>query len=92
MFNLLQEVKMRCAMMRRDPWALWEEFLHPLKYGSPRVYESDVGTKEKPSIIVRSHMVERKYKAWRDPDGSYHEQLRDADDVGDDIESYGGTP
>ena len=55
------------------------------------VWASDVGTKEKPSIIVRSHMVERKYKAWRDPDGSYHEQLIDADDVGDDIESYGGT-
>ena len=82
---------MRSMMLGRDPWSIWEEFLQPLKYGSPRVYESDVGTKEKPSIIVRSHMVERKYKAWRDPDGSYHEQLVEADDIGDDVNSYGGT-
>ena len=81
---------MRSMMMRRDPWTMFEELLQPMKYG-PRIYESNVGTKEDPTIIVRTHEVERKYKAWRDPDGSYHEQLIEADDIGDEIKSYGGT-
>ena len=81
---------MRSMMMRRDPWSMFEELLQPMKYG-PRIYESNVGTKEDPTIIVRTHEVERKYKAWRDPDGSYHEQLIEADDIDDEIKSYGGT-
>ena len=84
---------MRSMMLRRDPRSfgdMFEELLQPMKYG-PRIYESDVGTKDKPSIVVRRHEVERKYKAWRDPDGSYHEQLIEADDIGDDVKSYGGT-
>ena len=81
---------MRSMMMRRDPWSMFEELLQPMKYG-PRMYDSDVGTKEEPSIIVRSHMVERKYKAWRDPDGSYHEELISDDDGGEVTENYGGT-
>ena len=76
-------------MIRRDPLSILEEMLQPMKYG-PRMYDNDVGTKDSPSIIVRSHMVERKYKAWRDPDGSYHEELVEADDVGE-IENYGGS-
>jgi hypothetical protein len=36
-------------------------------------------------------MVERKYKAWRDPDGSYHEELVAADDVAELPDNYGGT-
>ena len=56
------------------------------------MYENDVGTKDSPSIIVRSHMVERKYKAWRDPDGSYHEELVEGgDDTGEITENYGGS-
>ena len=81
---------MRSMMLRRDPWSVFEELLQPMKYG-PRMYDSDVGTKAEPSIIVRSHMVERKYKAWRDPDGSYHEELISDDDGGDVTENYGGT-
>ena len=81
---------MRSMMMRRDPWSMFEELLQPMKYG-PRIYESNVGTKEDPTIIVRTHEVERKYKAGRDPDGSYHEQLIEADDIGDEGKAYGGT-
>ena len=40
---------------------------------SPRTWE--VGTREKPTIIVRRELVEKKYKAWQDKDGSYHEEL-----------------
>ena len=58
---------MRSMMTRRDPWSIFEELLQPVKYGA-RIYESDVGTKDEPTIIVRSHMVERKYKAWREAD------------------------
>ena len=79
---------MRSMMMRRDPWSMFEELLQTV---GPRIYESNVGTKEDPTIIVRTHEVERKYKAWRDPDGSYHEQLIEADDIDDEIKSYGGT-
>ena len=79
---------MRSMMTRRDPWSIFEELLQPVKYGA-RIYESDVGTKDEPTIIVRSHMVERKYKAWRDPDGSYHEEL--ISDDADLPEHYGGS-
>ena len=81
---------MRNMMIRRDPWSIFEELLQPIKYGA-RMYEGDVGTKENPSTIVRSHMVERKYKAWRDPDGSYHEELIEADDVPEVGANYGGN-
>ena len=81
---------MRSMMLRREPWSIFEELLQPMKYG-PRMYDNDVGTKESPSIIVRSHMVERKYKAWRDPDGSYHEELVEADDVAGLPDNYGGS-
>ena len=53
---------------------LFQEILQPYKYG-PRMYDSDVGTEDDPSIIVRSEMIQKKYKAWRSPDGSYHEVL-----------------
>jgi hypothetical protein len=39
------------------------------------MYDNDVGTEDDPSIIVRSEMVQKRYKAWRNPDGSYHEVL-----------------
>tara|TARA_R100001480_G_scaffold82298_1_gene90920 strand:+ start:150 stop:314 length:165 start_codon:yes stop_codon:yes gene_type:complete len=46
------------------------------------MYDNDVGTEEDPSIIVRSEMVQKKYKAWRNPDGSYHEVLiEDGEDL-----------
>jgi len=39
------------------------------------MYDSDVGTEEDPSIVVRPEVVHKKYKVWREPDGSYHEVL-----------------
>ena len=61
-------------MLRSNPLSLFDELLQPYKYG-PRIYDNDVGTEEDPSIIVRNEMVQKKYKAWREPDGSYHEVL-----------------
>jgi hypothetical protein len=65
---------MRHMMLRSNPLSLFDELLQPYKYG-PRIYDNDVGTEEDPSIIVRSEVVQKKYKAWRNPDGSYHEVL-----------------
>jgi hypothetical protein len=67
--------------------SLFEEIFNPYKRRPghlPSVmYENNVGTKDKPSIIVRSELVERKFKAWREEDGSYHEELIEADDMSD---------
>ena len=71
---------MRSMMIRNNPLSLFEELLQPYKYG-PRIYEGDVGTRDNPTIVTRSHTVERTYKAWRDEDGSYHEELVDGDDL-----------
>ena len=70
-------------MMLRNPQTfgdLMQEILTPYKYGR-RMYESDVGTKDNPTIVTRSHTVERTYRAWREEDGSYHEELIDGDDL-----------
>ena len=70
-------------MMLRNPQTfgdLMQEILAPYKYG-PRMYESDIGTKDNPTIITKEYTVERTYKAWRDEDGSYHEELIDGDDL-----------
>ena len=61
-------------MLRSNPLSLFDELLQPYKYG-PRMYDNDVGSEEDPSIIVRNEMVQKKYKAGREPDGSYHEVL-----------------
>ena len=65
-----------------DPYqtfgTLMEEILSPVKYGTRMM--DNVGTKDKPSIVTRGEWVERKYRAWREEDGSYHEEL-----IGDDI-------
>tara|TARA_R100001594_G_scaffold31077_4_gene57970 strand:- start:6711 stop:7013 length:303 start_codon:yes stop_codon:yes gene_type:complete len=37
------------------------------------------GTRDKPAIISR--WVEKKYKAWHEEDGSYHEELVDDSDI-----------
>jgi len=71
---------MRSMMLRSNPLSLFNELLEPYKYG-PRMYDNDVGTKEKPTIVTRGEWVERKFKAWREEDGSYHEELIDADDL-----------
>jgi hypothetical protein len=73
-----------------DPISLFEEILQPFKGGygmTPRVWEA--GTKDKPTIVVRREMVERKYKAYTDEDGSYHEEL--IVDEPDTPANYGGT-
>ena len=66
---------MRNMMFRSDPVSLFEELLQPYKgmQGRQRVLES--GTVDKPAIITRGEWVERKYKAWQEEDGSYHEEL-----------------
>ena len=64
----------RHMALRSDTFSLFEELLQPDKYG-PRMYGNDIGTKDDPTIIVRQEMVEKKYKAWRDADGSYHEVI-----------------
>ena len=69
---------MRHMMLRNDPRSFFEELLQPYKYG-PRMYESDIGTKDNPTIITKEYTVERTYRAWRDEDGSYHEELVDGD-------------
>ena len=66
---------MRNMMLRSDPFSLFEQLLQPYKgmQGHHRVLES--GTADKPAIITRGEWVERKYKAWQESDGSYHEEL-----------------
>jgi len=51
--------------------ALMEEFFSPVKYGARAIGHG--GTIDEPKIISR--WVERKFKAWHAPDGSYHEEL-----------------
>ena len=63
-------------IQRIDPVSMFEEILQPFKGGygmTPRTWE--VGTKDKPTVIVRREWGEKKYKAWQEADGSYHEQL-----------------
>ena len=63
-------------IQRIDPVSMFEEILQPFKGGygmTPRTWE--VGTKDKPTVIVRREWVEKKYKAWQEADGTYHEQL-----------------
>jgi len=67
---------MRSMMLRDDHLqSLIEEIFSPVKYGR-RVIDQ-AGTVDNPSIITRGEWVERKYKAWHEEDGSYHEQLID---------------
>ena len=67
---------MRNMMFRSDPVSLFEELMQPYKsmqrLASQRALE---GTVDKPAIITRGEWVERKYKAWQEEDGSYHEEL-----------------
>jgi len=68
---------MRNMMLRSDPFSLFEELMQPYKgmqrLASQRALES--GTPNEPTIITRGEWVERKYKAWQEADGSYHEEL-----------------
>ena len=73
---------MRSMMFRSDPVSLFEELMQPYKgmqrLASQRALE---GTVDKPAIITRGEWVERKYKAWQEADGSYHEELIVDDDL-----------
>ena len=66
---------MRSMMLRRTPMFgdIMRDILEPYKYG-PRMYDEDIGTRENPTVLTRGEWVERKFKAWRDEDGSYHEE------------------
>ena len=66
---------MRNMMLRSDPFSLFEQLLQPYKgmQGHQRALES--GTVDQPAVITRGEWVERKYKAWQEADGSYHEEL-----------------
>ena len=59
-----------------DPYdsfgSLMEELFTPIKYNRDL---DNVGTKDDPAIVTRGEWVERKYKSWREDDGSYHEEL-----------------
>jgi hypothetical protein len=55
-----------------DFGSMMEELFSPIKYN--RALEN-VGTKDKPTIVTRGEWVEKKYRAWREEDGSYHEEL-----------------
>ena len=72
------------------PWSMFREleeaFFNPVKYGSGRTLAA--GTKDKPAIIERGEWVTRKFKAWQEEDGSYHEELMDGTE---DIINPGGT-
>jgi len=69
---------MRSMTLRPDPIrSLFEELLQPYKgiqqLAPQRVMQG--GTKDEPAIITRGEWVERKYRAWQEEDGSYHEEL-----------------
>ena len=66
---------MRGMMLRNDPFSLFDQLLQPYKgmQGHQSVIES--GTRDEPAIVTRGEWVERKYKAWQEEDGSYHEEL-----------------
>ena len=66
---------MRNMMLRSDPFSLFEQLLQPYKgmQGHPRMIES--GTREERAIVTRGEWGERKYKAWQESDGAYHEEL-----------------
>jgi len=73
-----------------NPISIMEELLNPCKGNmgmTPRVWE--VGTKDNPTIVVRREMVEKKYKAWQEEDGSYHEEIML--DEPEAPANYGGT-
>ena len=72
---------MRSMMLRDDPFSLFDQLLQPYKsmQGRQRVIES--GTRDEPAIVTRGEWVERKYKAWQEADGSYHEELIVDDDL-----------
>ncbi len=53
--------------------SLMEEILSPNKYGSNLIEHG--GTRDNPAIRVKGEWVYRKYNAWHDEDGSYHEEL-----------------
>jgi hypothetical protein len=65
-----------------DPYnfgSLMDELFSPMKYGQRAI--DHVGTRDKPTIVTRGEWVEKKYKAWREEDGSYHEELIDDSDI-----------
>ena len=73
-----------------NPISIFEEILRPYKGGygmTPRTWE--VGTREKPTIVERSELVKKKYRAWQEDDGSYHEEL--IVDEPEETPNYGGT-
>ena len=74
---------------RTAPVSLFEEILQPFKGNmgmTPRVWE--VGTRDNPTTIIRRELGERKYHAWQEDDGSYHEVLVVEPK---EPENYGGT-
>ena len=67
---------------RFDPYnfgSLMEEIFTPGKYGRRTI--DQVGTRDNRTIITRGEWVEKKYKSWREEDGSYHEELIDDSDI-----------
>ena len=79
---------MRSMMLRNRPFdelSLFEQWgIDPFNQLQRRARQQSMegtGTKDNPVIVTRGEWVERQYKAWHEEDGSYHEQLIDADDL-----------
>ena len=80
---------MRGMIIRNTPLSVFRELeeaiFSPNKYG--RAF--DAGSKDDPTIIERHELITRKYRAWVEEDGSYHEEvITDEDEL---IENPGGT-
>ena len=88
---------MRSMILRNKPFnelSLFDEMFDPYRrmqrMATQQAVEG-VGTKENPSVVTRGEWVERQYKAWHEEDGSYHEQLIDADDLSELPNKQEGT-
>ena len=80
---------MRGMIIRNTPISVFRELeeaiFSPNKYG--RAFEA--GSKDDPAIIERHELITRKYRAWVEEDGSYHEEvITDEDEL---IHNPGGT-
>ena len=65
---------------------LEDALFSPQKYGRSIVYG---GTKEKPVVVPVEVRTVRRFNAWHDEDGSYHEELIVDED--ENITNPGGT-
>ena len=58
---------------------LMDEFFSPVKR-SQMALPDRAATKDHPAEVIRREVVTKRYNAWYDADGSYHEVLVEDDD------------